>query len=129
MQRLEAALHRACAKRRPGPHRPDDTLEVLCPEVLKLEQVAHELSRTFGNDHAVRFCNALQACRKVRRLANDCLLLRSARSDQVADNNEAGCDADTGLQRSTWVFSAPTAATNSSPARTARSASSSWACG
>ena len=31
---------------------------------------------------ALRLCNALQACGKVRRLTNDCLLLRSARPDQ-----------------------------------------------
>ena len=33
----------------PGSHRPGNALEVLCPEVLKLEQIAQELSRTFGN--------------------------------------------------------------------------------
>jgi hypothetical protein len=40
-----------------------------------------------------------QACRKVRRFANDCLLLRSTRSDQVADNDQPCRNADTRLQR------------------------------
>ena len=67
-------------------------------EVLKLEQIAEELSRALGDDHAVRLGNALQARRKVRRLADDCLLLRSARPDQVADDHQPGRNADTGLQ-------------------------------
>ena len=68
------------------------------PKVLKLEQIADELSRTLRNDDAVRLCNALQARRKVRRLAYDCLLLRSARADQIADNHQSRRDADTGLE-------------------------------
>ena len=50
------------------------------------------------NHDAVRLRNALQARRKVRRLANDGLLLRSARPDQVADDHKTRCDADAGLQ-------------------------------
>ena len=98
VQRLEAAFRRTRPQRRPGSHRPRDALEVLCSKVLKLEQIAQELSRAFGNDNAVRLCNALQARRKVRRLANDGLLLRSARADQVADDHQSRCNADTGLQ-------------------------------
>ena len=94
-KRLSTEARSQC---RPGSHRPGDALEVLCPEVLKLEQIAEELSRALGNDDAVRLCNALQARRKVRRLAYDGLLLRSARSDQVADDHQSRCDADTGLQ-------------------------------
>jgi hypothetical protein len=68
-------------------------------KVLKLEQVADELAGAFGNDDRVRLRNALQPRRKVWRLAYDCLLLRSAGADQVADDHQPGCDADTGLQR------------------------------
>ena len=98
VQGLEAAFHRTGPQRRPSSHRPCDALEVLCSEVLKLEQIAHELARALGNDDAVRLRNALQARRKVRRLADDGLLLRSARSDQVADDDQPGGNADTGLQ-------------------------------
>ena len=50
-------------------------------------------------DDAVRLCNALQARRKVRRLAYDGLLLRSAGADQIADDHKARCDAYTRLER------------------------------
>jgi hypothetical protein len=66
---------------------------------LKLEQVAHELPGAFGNHDAVRLCNALQACRKVRRLANNGLLLRSAGANQIADNDQSRRDTDARLKR------------------------------
>ena len=98
VQCLEAAFHRSRSQRRPGSHRPCDALEVLCPKVLKLEQIAQELSGALSNHDAVRLRNALQARGKVWRLANDGLLLRSARSDQIADDHQSRCDADTRLQ-------------------------------
>ena len=75
-------------------------LRSLCAEVLKLEQIAEELPRALSDDDAVRLCNALQARRKVRRLADDRLLLSRTRSDQVADDHQPGRDADAGLQGS-----------------------------
>ena len=57
------------------------------------------------------------------------LLLSSTRPDQIADYDQPRGNADAGLQGRAGSSSAPTAAINSSPARTARSASSSWACG
>jgi hypothetical protein len=67
-------------------------------KVLKLEQVAHELPSAVRNDHAIRLCEALQARREVRCLANDCLLLRSARPDQVADHYQSRRNADPRLE-------------------------------
>ena len=86
MQCLEAAFHRSSVAAPPklAPDR-RDALEVLCSEVLKLEQIAEQLAGALGNDDAVRLGNALQACRKVRRLADDAALLRLTRSDQIAD--------------------------------------------
>ena len=100
MHRLEAAFRRTRPQRREGPHRPGDALEVLGPEVLKLEQIAEKFPRALGNDHHVRLGDALQTRREVRRLADDAALLRLARSDQVADDNQPGRNADAGLQRS-----------------------------
>jgi hypothetical protein len=40
-------------------HRPGDALEVVCPEVFQLEQVAEELSRSFGDNDHIRLGNAL----------------------------------------------------------------------
>ena len=48
VQRLEAAFHRARPQRSPGSHRPSDALEVLCSEVLKLEQIAEQFSCALG---------------------------------------------------------------------------------
>jgi hypothetical protein len=42
----------------------------------------------------------MQACRQVRRLADDRLLLCSTRADQITDHDQPGRDADPGLQRS-----------------------------
>ena len=68
------------------------------PQVLKLEQIAHEPSRTLRNHDAVRLCNALQPGSKVRRLAHDGLLLRCTRADQIADDYKTRCYADAGLK-------------------------------
>jgi hypothetical protein len=73
-------------------------LEVLRAEILKIEEVAEKLSRATSDDDRVGLSNALQACSKVRRLAYDCLLLRSARAYQVADDNQSGRDADARLE-------------------------------
>ena len=40
----------------------------------------------------------MQTRREVRRFAYDGLLLRSARADQIADNDEPRCDANTSLE-------------------------------
>ena len=98
VQCLEAAFRRTSPQRRPGSHRPGDTLEVLRPEVLKLEQIAKELPRSFSDDHHVRLGNPLQTRREVRRLADDAALLRLSRSDQVADDDQSGGDTNAGLQ-------------------------------
>ena len=74
-------------------------LRSLAPKVLKLEEIAEKLPRALGDDHLFGSAIALQARREVRRLADDAALLRLARSDQVADDDQPGCDADAGLQR------------------------------
>src|SRR6516165_12483065 len=98
MEGFEPAFYRSRSQRHPSSYRPSNALEVLSCKVLKLEQIAHELPSALRNDHAVRLCNALQARRKVWRLANDGLLLRSAGSDQIADDNKTCCNADSSLQ-------------------------------
>ena len=53
-----------------------------------------------ADDDHVRLGDPLQARREVRRLADDAALLRLPRSDQVADHDQPGRNADAGLQRS-----------------------------
>jgi hypothetical protein len=78
MQGLEVALDRTGSDCRPGPHRSGETLETVRAKVFKLEQGAEEPPRALGNDEAVRFGDALQPRRQVRRLAQDAALLRLA---------------------------------------------------
>jgi hypothetical protein len=78
----------------------------LRPQVLKLEQIAHELPCALSNDHTVRLRNALQARRKVRCLAYDGLLLRSGGADQIADDHQPRCDAYARLERRVGLKSA-----------------------
>ena len=75
VQCLETALHRTRSQRRPGTHRPRDALEVLCPKVLQIEEIAEQLPRALRHDNGIWF----------RRLSDDAALLRVARSNQVAD--------------------------------------------
>jgi hypothetical protein len=53
---------------------------------------------TLRNHDCVRLCNTLQACRKVRGLAYDGLLLGSARTNQVTDDHQSRCDSDPRLK-------------------------------
>ena len=96
-KRLSTELGRNAAQARTGPLMP---LRSLCAEVLKLEEIAEELSRTLGDDHRVRLGDALQSCCEVRRLADDAALLRLPRSDQIADHDQPGGNAHAGLQGS-----------------------------
>ena len=100
VQRLETSFRRARPQRCPGAHRAGDALEILCPQVLQLEQIAEKLARGLGNDRSIRLGDPLQARREVRRLADYATLLRLSRPDQVANYDQASGNADTGLQRS-----------------------------
>ena len=64
---------------RPGPHRPGNALELPNPKVLELEEAAEKPSRAFGDDDHVRLGKALQARRKIWRLADHAALLRLTR--------------------------------------------------
>src|SRR5262249_40119415 len=97
MQGFEAALDGTWSQRRPGPYRPGDALEIPGPEVLQIEQIAKKPSRALGDDDHIRLGDALQARREVRRFTNDAALLRLPRSDQVADDDQPGRNANTGL--------------------------------
>src|SRR5262249_17521082 len=98
VQRLEAACHGTRPQRRPGPHRPDDALEVPWPEVLQLKEIADKSARAVADDDRVRLGDPLQARSEVRRLANDAALLRLPRPGEIADNHQPRRNSDTGLQ-------------------------------
>ena len=96
MQRVEPTLDRARAPHHPGRHRPQP-LEIARSKLLQLEQIANQSPCGFPDDHPIRLGNSLEAGGQVRRFTHDRALLRTLRPDQVADDNQPGCDADTCL--------------------------------
>src|SRR5262249_13285622 len=99
VQGLEAALHGTRPKYSPDLCWPGNALKLLCPELLHLEEIAKELSRTLGNDNRVRLGHSLQPRRQVWRLADYAALVCLPCSNQVADYDEPGCNADACLQQ------------------------------
>ena len=81
-------------------------LSSLAPRSCKLKQIAEQLSRALGDDDRVRLGNALQPCRKVRRLADNAALLRLARSDQIADYDQARWQCRHGFAAELAAFNA-----------------------
>ena len=84
---LEAAFRRtgrSAAQARTGPAMP---FRSFAPRSSSSNRLPTSFRVLSAIDNAVRLRNALQARRKVRRLAYDCLLLRSARPDQIADDH------------------------------------------
>jgi hypothetical protein len=99
MQRFEAALDHTGSDCCPGPNRSGETLETVRAKVFKLEQGAEQPPRALANDDSVRFGDALQPRRQVRRLAKDTALLRIAGPDQIADHHEPGRNPRADLER------------------------------
>ena len=57
------------------------------------------MSRRVPSETIAAFGSAMPCSRRqVRRLADNAALLRFARADQIADDNQAGRNADAGLQ-------------------------------
>ena len=132
VQRLEAALGAALAFDPPGGERLGEALEALRAEIGQLEQPADQPARRLADHHAARRRERLQPRREVRRLADHRLLLGRALADQLADHDQAGRDADPRGERlcpPDVVEPRERLDQLASPARTARSASSSCACG
>ena len=84
MPGLEAALGHALADDSPGDERLGEALEVLRPEVLKLEQAADKPTRPLADHHRAGLRQRLQPGREVRRLADHRLVAGRARADEVA---------------------------------------------
>ena len=76
MHRVESAFRGTRPQSRPGPGWLGDPLEVSEPETLQLEEIAEKSARAVANDNHIRLGYALQASRKIRRLADDGSLLR-----------------------------------------------------
>ena len=118
----------------PGRHRLGEPLELIGPQILEVEVIAEHRARGRADDDLVRLRQGLQTRRQVRRLADDRGLRCGSFADLVADDHRSGGDADPHRELDpgglgTAAFSSAIASTISRPARTERSASSSWARG
>ena len=92
--RLEAALVLALAQHAPHAERFGDALHRPLAEECVIEELAQEPARDAGDEHAMRFGERLQPGGEIGRVADDGLLLRGAAADDLADDDEAGGDAD-----------------------------------
>jgi hypothetical protein len=99
VQCLKTALNHAWPQGRVGSNGFGDAFEFLGSKVLQFKQASEQPPRILSEDDRVRLSDALQTCCEVGCLADDATLLRLSRSDQVANHDEPGRDADTGLQR------------------------------
>ena len=119
----------ALANDPPGRLRLGKAGERLRPEIVEIEQPADLPARRFGNDQRVRRGQRLQPGGEVRRLADDrrAPAPRPRRSDRRPRRARWRCRAARSEPRG--AGNRPTASITASPARTARSASSSCACG
>ena len=98
MQRLKTACRRAWSQCCPSAHRGYNSLEVPCPQILELKQIAEKLSCALGDNHGVRLGDSLESRGEARGFADDAELLRASRIGYIADDYEASCNPDARLQ-------------------------------
>jgi hypothetical protein len=98
VQRLEPALEGAGAQHLPGPHLLAQAAERDLAEIAVLEEPAGEQLRRRRDQHLTGFGHHLQPGRQVRHVADHAALLCRALADEVADDDDAGGDADANLQ-------------------------------
>ena len=73
--------------------------QLLRSEILDVEQRANLPPRALGSNEHARLGQRLQAGGKVWRLPDNAAFLRRTRTDQIADHDEPGGNADPYLQR------------------------------
>src|SRR5262245_10693409 len=98
MHCVETTLDRTGPQHRESSHWTCDPLKLRWPEVPQLEEIAQQFARGFGNDDRVRFRDALQTGREVRRLADNTALLRFAGADEISDHHQSGGNPNPHLQ-------------------------------
>ncbi|MGY4573844.1 hypothetical protein ACVWY5_006914 [Bradyrhizobium sp. USDA 3256] len=99
MQCFEATFDRALAKDAPSRHRFGKPLYLDCPEVVVFEETAGRAMRPLVDQDRARRGKSLQPSGKVRRFADHRLLLGSAGSNKITDNDQPSRDTDTNPQR------------------------------
>jgi hypothetical protein len=97
-QRIRPALLVVCTYDLPGWNEFAKPLEGMAAELAIFELAARQAARALRNNNGVWFGQSLEPRREVRRLADDAALLSHSRSNQIADDNNAGRNADACLQ-------------------------------
>jgi hypothetical protein len=98
-QRLEPALHHARAHHLVRVHAIGEALCLDAAEIAVLKQTAHQTAGGCIDDDGARRRRGLQTSSEIRRLANNSLLLSCARSNEIADYNQPGANANADLER------------------------------
>ena len=96
---VEPALGRPLADDVPRPHGFRKTLEVDRTEIAVYEGFSEEAPCRLGNHDAAGLGEPLQPGGQVRSLTDDRPLAGFSFTDQFADNDQTGCDADASGQR------------------------------
>src|SRR5262245_47610294 len=99
MHRLESAFSVPFSEDTPGTHWFGKSFHRGQSELREFEQIAHEAPRPICNDHRAGFSEALQPRCQIRRLSCDAALLRFARANEIADNDQPGGDPNARMER------------------------------
>src|SRR5262245_22260315 len=99
MQCLETILDLTFLQDPPSPHRLGKALRFHRAEALVFEETAGQAVRALANHYRAWRCEGLQPGGKVRGLTNHCLLLGGACSNEIANDDQTGRDANADLQR------------------------------
>ena len=67
-------------------------------QTLVIEAAAEQAAGGLADQDGIGLRQCLQACGEVRRFADDRFFARGAAADNIADHDDAGCDADPSLQ-------------------------------
>ena len=100
-RRLEPADVLGLADDRPGGNGRIEPLQGLESECLQFERPAQKPTSGLGDEHPSRLGQGLQTRRQIGCVADHGLFLRRSRSDEIADDDDAGRYADADLQRLT----------------------------
>ena len=102
---LEPALGRPLADDVPCPHGSRKALELDRTEVAVYEGFSQQAPRRLGNHDAAGLGEPLQPGGQVRSLTDDRPLASFSFTDQFADDDQTGCDADASGKRCTTPLS------------------------
>ena len=82
----------------PGRDRLGKSLELMLAQTLVIEAAREQAAGGLADHDGIGLGQCLQTGGEVRRFSDDRFFARGAAADNIADHDDAGCDADPGLQ-------------------------------